>query len=112
MCWCTSCAPFHTPGDDVRYTTDGYLTCAVDVDLGRVHDVDRRAGREGVDLVEDVGELQVPFLMGDVADVGCAEHVVQRQQRVGRVAQRLGVEHVDGRHGRMAVAQGGDQRAG
>ena len=42
------------------------------------------------------------FVAGDVADVRRADHVVQRQQGIVGVAQRLLLEHVDRRHARAA----------
>jgi hypothetical protein len=44
-----------------------------------VDDVDRLARGEGVDLVEDIRELQLPLLVGDVADVWRAQDVVHVQ---------------------------------
>src|SRR2546421_4681599 len=52
-----------------------------------IHDVDRPARREGEDLVEDVGELKLPLIARDVAEMRRADDVVHREQRV------LGVQH-------------------
>ena len=55
----------------------------------RIHDVDRRAGGVGDDLVEDVGELDLVLLARDVADVRRADGVLHRRAADGRVAHRL-----------------------
>src|SRR5438874_9123845 len=77
----------------------------------RVYDVDRRAGGEGVDLVEDVGELQLPLLARDVADVRRADCVLKRQQRVLARAHRLVLVDVDRGHPGPACLQRCGQRA-
>src|SRR5438094_8329599 len=52
-----------------------------------IHDVDRPARREGEDLVEDVGELKLPLIARDVAEMRRADDVLHRKQRM------LGVQH-------------------
>src|SRR5262245_27668151 len=71
----------------------------------RVDDVDRRAGFIRVDLIEDVGELQLPLLAGDVSDVGSADDVVHGEQWMSRVAYRFVLEHINGGHTRTARLQ-------
>ena len=44
--------------------------------------MDRGACIVGVDLVEDVGELQVEFVFGDIADMGCRQDVFVGEQDV------------------------------
>src|SRR5260221_13655590 len=68
----------------------------------RIDDVDRLAGGEGVDLVEDVGELELVLVARDVAEMRRADHVVHRQQRMLAAEHRLFVVDVDRRLSRPA----------
>src|SRR5438874_2618085 len=44
-----------------------------------IHDVDRPARREGEDLVEDVGELKLPLIARDIAEMWRADDVAHRE---------------------------------
>jgi hypothetical protein len=61
-----------------------------------IDDIDRRAGGIGVDLVEDVRELELVLLGGEVAGVGSADDVVEREQRVASIAKWLVLVYIDG----------------
>src|ERR1051325_5241327 len=61
----------------------------------RVDDVGRLPALVGEDLVEDVGELQLPLVARDVAEVGRADDVVHREQRMLAVHHRLVLVDVD-----------------
>src|SRR2546430_10977084 len=76
-----------------------------------VDDVDGRARGPGYDLIEDVREVQLVLVARDVADVRRAHHVVEREQRIARVGERLAVVHVDRGHARAAPPQPRHQRA-
>lgn len=54
--------------------------------------MDRRACREGVDLFEDIGELQVELILGDLADMRGRQTIGMGQQRMDSVPQRFGLE--------------------
>src|SRR5690348_14219584 len=75
------------------------------VEDGGVDDVDRLAGGVRDDLVEDLGELDLVFVAGHVADVRRADNVGERQQRIVRVYEGFLVVDVDGGHARAPVAQ-------
>ena len=51
--------------------------------------------RKGNDLVENVGELNLVFVARDIADMRGRDDIVHVQKRIGGVAQRLLLEHVD-----------------
>jgi len=56
--------------------------------------VDRRAIGIGVDLVENIAELQIEFIFGHIANVRRWQHVGMGEQRVRGIAERLIVKHV------------------
>src|SRR5579872_5483637 len=62
--------------------------------LGVDH-VDWSAGREGGDLLEDVGELQFILVARHIADVRRGDDVRQGEERVVWVAHGLFLEHID-----------------
>src|SRR4051812_44313498 len=62
-----------------------------------VDDVAWLAALVGDDLVEDVGELQLPLVARDVAEVRRADDVVHREQRMLAAEHRLVLVDVDPR---------------
>ena len=55
----------------------------------RINDIDRAAGRERNDLVENVDELRFVFLARHIADVRRRHDLLEPQQRQIRIAHRL-----------------------
>ena len=53
------------------------------------------AGSERVDLVMNVGELEVELVLGDETDVRGWKNILAAQKRVAGVSHRFGVEHGD-----------------
>src|ERR1051325_8747242 len=62
-----------------------------------IHHVDGLPGGEGVDLVEDVGELHLELVAGDVAEVWGADDIVHRKQRMLAAEHRLFLVDIDRR---------------
>src|SRR5580658_6063933 len=77
-----------------------------------IHHIDRRAGAICIDLVEDVGELNLVLVARDVSDVRCAYDVLHRKQRMAWVHHRLFFVDIDGGHSRATRLQRGHQRVG
>src|ERR1700688_2708248 len=66
-------------------------------DIG-IDDICGRSGGERIDLVEDVRELDLPFITGDVADVRSAHDIVHLEQGVAGVHQWLCVVNINSGH--------------
>ena len=58
--------------------------------------MDRLALGIGDHLIEDIGELQVEFILGHITDMGCRQHVGVPQKRVACIRERLAFENIDG----------------
>jgi len=63
-----------------------------------IDDIDGPTGCVGVDLVEDVGKLKLPFFVGYIAEVRRTDDVFHLQQWVLRIAHRLLLINVHRRH--------------
>src|SRR5437762_9428591 len=67
-----------------------------------VHDVDRLAALVGENLVEDVGELQLPLVERDIAEMRRADDVVHGEERMLAIGDRLVLVDIDRRLSRPA----------
>ncbi len=59
-----------------------------------IDDVDGCARCIGVDLVEDIAELQIKFILGNISDMLCWQDMRMGQEQVVGVLGRLGIEHI------------------
>src|SRR6516164_2223771 len=81
-------------------------------DGARIDDIDWMAFVERVDLFEDIGELQLPFLDSDVAEVWCGHDVGKSDEWVVALRDRLALEDVHRCHTGAPAAQRRDKCAG
>jgi len=54
--------------------------------------MDWRASGKGIHLIKNIAELQIKFVFGHIANMGCRQDVRMRQQRVRGIVQRLCIE--------------------
>src|SRR5262245_35767742 len=77
-----------------------------------IHDVDWSSRGVGEDLVEDIGELLFVLVACDVSDVRHADDVLEPEQRVPFVEDRLLLVDVDGGPARAPGLERGYQCTG
>lgn len=63
-----------------------------------VDDVSGCTGGESDDLVEDIGELKLVLIAGDIADVRGTHNIVHVEQRIVAVSQWLVLVNINGGH--------------
>ena len=68
--------------------------------------MDRAAFGIGIDLVVDVGELQIELVLGHIADMRCGDHARVADDRIVRIGERFGLEHIEGDGARSARRRG------